>query len=890
MAADIGKSSFSFAAPDGLRVNMLSDAVGVPKESLSFSWVMHSGEVGDIQTGYRILIAQRRSDMQDQSYLLDTGWIASDESGDVTVAGLDTLLSDNELYYWAVQLRNKRGAESVWSDPAPFTTAVGAQWEDTRGIWCDTQSGAGDYCMLRCEFKMSDREDVEKVVLSATATSPEPTRQYVSQIMLNGQCVGMVPSRLGRGAGGEQRIYYHSLDVTEAVKDGINVLSAINHTTEDRCFLCQMTVFYKDGSREVVINSARDAERFAAMDATAVFSSGRSLTRSNYICRAEDINATLYPFGFEREGFSGGDAWSAPCIRHELEIEHESELVPYEGRRVVRFLQPVAQVEPIGQGHYLIDLGHEIVGTLRLDVAVPQDKTVRLYFGEELDEYGAVRYRMRAGSTYFEQWTLRAGTQCLEGFGMKAFRFVEVLDCPVELTEQNVCGVAIRADFDAQASGFECSNDILCALYDTYKYAVCATNQYLFVDAPCAHRVPSESGAMIQMLTSYTYLGEPTLPRFTIDYMLNNRDQIREYGLLCIHLVRLDYLYSGNVALLRRSYPLLRKMLLSCEADEELGLIPCPTDAQGAFVPFAVDEPETACDDYTTEQAYYHTVYNAVCYMALRDMTVMANVLGKEDEATQFRAQADRLRGQMITHLYDATRGAFRDGLTADGQPIEHFAQHATAYALAGGIYTDDRMKDTLGRTLIAQDSIRMSIQGARVLLEALYRAGFGNYATALLASDDVSSGAHTFAASLTDGMVTVSPSTWSSREQNRRSLCDLRGSCPASLIVRDMIGLRPTRPGFHKFEIRPQLGDLPYVSIRVPTVKGSIGVAVGQNAEAYEMEVTVPPNTKATVFLPVLPGGTDTLFVNQQISNFPIEGDCFHIELGSGTHRLLAQ
>ena len=85
-------------------------------------------------------------------------------------------------------------------------------------------------------------------------------------------------------------------------------------------------------------------------------------------------------------------------------------------------------------------------------------------------------------------------------------------------------------------------------------------------------------------------------------------------------------------------------------------------------------------------------------------------------------------------------------------------------------------------------------------------------------------------------------------------------------------------------------MGDLPYASIRVPTVKGAIVVSIGQNREAYEAEVTVPPNTKATVYLPAIPGGTDTLFINSQKSNFPLEDGCFVVELGAGTHRLQAQ
>ena len=109
-------------------------------------------------------------------------------------------------------------------------------------------------------------------------------------------------------------------------------------------------------------------------------------------------------------------------------------------------------------------------------------------------------------------------------------------------------------------------------------------------------------------------------------------------------------------------------------------------------------------------------------------------------------------------------------------------------------------------------------------------------------------------------------------------------------MIVRGMFGIRPTRPGFHKFEVRPQIGDLPYASIRVPTVKGAVVVSIGQNREAYEMEITIPANTTATVYLPAIPGGTDVLFVNNQKANFPLEDCHFVVALGAGTHRLQAQ
>lgn len=885
--SEISKSAFSFAAPEELRVNLLASAFGVPKASPVFSWVMRSGEVGDIQTAYRIVMASRLADFADKDYLLDTGWVASDESSNVTIAGLDKVLADNELYYWAVMLRNKSGAESAMSEPSPLVTAVGGDWEDTRGVWCADGEGAGNFCFLRTEFKLADAKDVERAVLSITATSPEPAHRYVYHAFLDGTFVGLGPTRIGRDTGGEELLYYNTFDVTRWMTEGTHALAALCYTTREKAFLCQLTVFYTDGSKQVLFNSARDAENTFGLDGTAVFSSGHSVGTHFYEDEAENINATVYPFGFDRPGFDG--AWSAVRVGEDIEIEHERRLEPYLGEPVERIAQDVASVERDENGCIHVDLGQEIVGGLRLTVNSPCAQTVTLRFGEELREDGRVLCPMRTGNDYTEQWTLRQGEQMLEGFGMKGFRYVDIENCPVELGEDAVKGIALRRRFDAEQSLFNCSNEVLCLLYDTSKYAVCATSQDVYVDSQTRERTPYEGDALINMLSAYHTASDRSLARFTVDYLLSHRTWPADYALLPIHMVRLDYLYTGDRTLLDRHYGTLRRLMLAEKVDERVGLIGAKPVGEGNRDRIMVDWPVCSRDGYA-ENAHYNTVYNALCYICLRDMTVMASVLGKEDEATAYRNVADNLRADMIELLYNPDVGAFRDGLTADGEPIAHYAQHATAYALCAGIFADDAMKDALGRTLVRQDAIRTSIYGAYFLIEALYRAGFGAYATALLASDDCTPGAHTFAAALCNNGATIAPEAWCPEEKPNMTFSHPWGASPAALIARGMFGIRPTRPGFHKFEIKPQIGDLPYAAIRIPTVKGCIGVSIGQNAEAYEAEVIVPPNTKATVLLPVLPGGTNTLFINNQISNFPIEKDRYHIELGSGTHRLLAQ
>ncbi len=894
MNAELNHSTpiaFAFAAPEQLRVDLLDAAFGISKAAPVFSWAMRSGDIGDIQTGYRIVVFQRYGDVDREDYLVDTGWVASDECSNVCIPGLETILHDNELYYWSVQLRNKRGAESARSLPMPFSTAVGDDWADTRGIWSTDADGAGNFSFLRTEFRVPRFENVERAVLSVTALSPEPSRQYVYTALLNGASVGIGPARLGKTPGGEEILYYHSYDVTELLDRENNALGFVNYTRQEKKLLCQLTVFYTDGSKQIVLNSARDVQNFAALDGRNVFGPNQSIGTNYFVAEAENINAMRYPFGFDRPGFDAAD-WSAARLCDDMTTADDKtrRLDPYLGNAVNRFSQDIALVEKWGEGHYFIDLGREVIGGLRLTLTADDIHTIRLCFGEELNEDGSVRYRMRTSNVYEEFWTLKPGKQTLENFSMKTFRYVEIFDCYADFSESDVQAVALRRAFDAEESSFACSNEVLCDLYDTFKYAICATNQDLYVDSQSRERCAYEGDALINMLSSYTYESNMALARFSADYLLSHRTWPAEYALMPIHMVRLDYMYSGNRSLLERTYPQLRNLVLGEQAHPETGLYPSKAAPHNGWDSILVDWPVSSRDGYEMRDAFFNTVYNAMMHISLRDMVVLAKVLGKDDDAALFRTAADALRRDMIEKLYNRERGAFCDGLTAGGEQVDHYAQHATVFALCAGIYSDATMKDTLGRYLVGQGDIRTSIYGAFFLLDALYHAGFGAYATALMADDDLTPGIHSFASSLYNGRVTIAPEAWNVNEKGNMTFSHPWGSAPASMIVRGMFGILPTRPGFREFEVRPQMGDLPYASIRVPTVKGAIVVSIGQNREAYEAEVTVPPNTKATVYLPAVPGGTDTLFINSQKSNFPLEDGCFIVELGAGTHRLQAQ
>ena len=882
----------TLAAPDRLRINLLPAPLGIPTEDPSFSWRMRVTEssTDEIQTGYRICIADRRAALE-EDYLLDTGWIASDENSDVHIAGLDAILKDNELYYWSVRTRNKNGLESRMSEWQPFTTAVGEEWESTDGIWCqeidvseDNHVAGDDFAFLRTNFDCPMAERVEAAILSVSATSPEPSRQFVYHVFLNGSFVGLGPARLDRDEAGTEIQYYHTYDVTALLHAGANALGALCYTRAEQAFVCQLTLYYKNGTKRIVVNSARDAENWTGMNGRGIFRGNNSIGTNYFFAAAQNIDASHFPYGFDTPGYQN-DTFLPVVIKP---APHP--LLPFPGENVECYLCPAVSVtEQRDSGILLVDLGREIIGGLQLSINVPAECEITLRYGEELNDDGSVKYRMRTSNVYTERWLCSPDVPVMQNYGMMTYRYIEIVDCPVPLTAQNICGIAMRRPFDEDLSSFTCVNDTLCELYETFKYAICATNQDLYVDSQSRERCAYEGDVLINMLSAYTYETPGMLPRFSSRYLLTHRTWPAEYELTTIRTIALDYLYTGNRALIRECYDRLRDILARETPDEQTGLMPRRTANQHGWNAILVDWPTPSRDGYDTVNAHFNTVYNAFYFAILSDMEFIAKELGRENDRRDYRAAKEALREAMLTHLYDEEMGAFRDGLTVDGTPIEHYAQHATVFPLYAGV-CEAGVADACARYIIGQGDIRTSVYGAYFLMEALYGAGFGNYATALLADDGSTPGVHSWAASLATKDITIAPEAWYVEEKNNMTFSHPWGSAPASLIARCMFGIRPTSPGFRTFQVRPLVGDLSYATIRVPTVKGTVRVSIGQNSEAYEIEVTIPANTVADIYVPVLPGGTQTLFLNDRIANYPIEGTVYHVRLGSGKYRLLSQ
>lgn len=653
-----GKANESEWKPVGLKVELMECPYGIDTKNPAFSWYMN--EDGGYQKKYEFALSSTKRAMNNEEYLIDTGWVTSKENTYVKIDNIETVLLDNSVYYWKVRVMDTDNNISEWSDVTSFATEVGTEWTSTKTIWNKEQS---DYVFIRGNIEVSKRFKIEKALLSVTALSPEETRQYVYNMYMNGEYIGSGPARIKGGI-----INYNTFDVTDYLETH-NVLGAICYTNAGKQFLCQLTVFYDDGTKCIISNLGKDQGNWKVLNGDSAYGKNENMISTPYyVANAENINACAYPNGWLNKNYQV-DNWEDTYTTSQFDVE---KLKPYQTENMIKEYIHPQTVKKVENGHYFVDLGKEIVGGIEIDTFCSSIKPVEmtLHYGEELEDDGSVKFQMRTANVYEERWKLKFGKQKYENIGMKTFRYIEIYADNVVINSKTIKGVAIRQPFEESASEFVSSRDLLNRLYELTKYTIKATNQNLYVDSQSRERGAYEGDAWINMVASETFSDAYSLARVTNEYLYENRTWPAEYPMYGVMCAWRDYMYTGNIDSLRENYSLLQKNMEAFPLDENVGLVKNNYGEDGFNRPL-VDWPETERDGYAYDDATYNTVVNAIAYIAYKDMEMIAAELGAKEDSINYRNIEQTIRDSILNRLYNSDMGKFSDGLMDDGNRIE---------------------------------------------------------------------------------------------------------------------------------------------------------------------------------------------------------------------------
>ena len=410
------------------------------------------------------------------------------------------------------------------------------------------------------------------------------------------------------------------------------------------------------------------------------------------------------------------------------------------------------------------------------------------------------------------------------------FRAVEIYECAFTVTAKTIRRQVVSYPADRDESAFSCDDPRLTSVWDFCKHSMFATSfTGQFVDGD-RERIPYEADSFVSQLNWYAISSDYAYPRRSIEYLYMHPTWPTEFKQISIMSAWADWMWTGDTRSIERHYDLFKreKMLMSFRRNDGLLVTggerrPHPYTTNRLGLADIVDWPMSERDGFEFRDV--NAVVNAFHYRDLLAMADIAAVIGKGEDAATFKAQARETCESFQRVFFDAGRGLY-----LDGEGARHASLHANAIALAFGLVPENRVGKVAD--WVESRGMACSVYFSQYLLEALYRTGRDAAAMKLLTAESNRS----WIGMMKQG-ATISMEAWNSVVKPNLDWNHAWGAVPLNIISRFVLGVTPLEPGFARARIAPHAAGLGKVSARVPTMKGTICIAV----EGDELVVDSP-------------------------------------------------
>jgi alpha-L-rhamnosidase len=587
--------------------------------------------------------------------------------------------------------------------------------------------------------------------------------------------------------------------------------------------------------------------------------------------RAQDngpANATFYAF---QNPESGGKV-EVKGREVDLGFKRPPKLEAFPGVPVRRMeeIRPIAVTSPTN-GVFIFNLGQNFAGIIRLKVKGPAGTQIRLRYGEMLHPDGRLMTENLRKARATDYYILRGdpnGEAYTPRFTFHGFQYVELTGYPGKPSMDAVTGIVLHSDTPF-TSDFTCSDPMVDRLFKNVVW----TQRANFLDLPtdCPQRDERfgwTGDAQIYVRTA-TYNADvaafyskwlrelmesqrpsgtfPGYAPFPFQHGWDFGTAWCDAGVICPWTIYKAY---GDTRIIERCWEPMTKFIEWRKRTSTDFLGVNQGNEWGDWL--AINE-KTPID-------YIDTAYFAY---STRLMAEMADAIGKTKEAAEYRELFAKIKAAYKKKYVNA------DGtLAVDTQ---------TAYALA--LYMDlapDDLRLSLAAQLarkVRSNDTRMStgFLGTRPILPVLSRNGQNDLAVRLFQSRRFPSWGY----EIEQGATTIWE-RWNSftkdkgfgGEQNAsmNSFAHYSFGAVCEWMFSQLAGIDSDGAGYKRIIIRPmppspesnpEHKPIDWVRAHYDSIHGRIASAWKREGERFELEVTIPANTTATVYFPARDEGS---------------------------------
>jgi alpha-L-rhamnosidase len=839
-----------------LTVEFLNNPIGIDAKQPRLSWQLNSCEKNVLQSAYEIRVGKDAAALSHDSQLVwQSGKVSSDESLQ-RIYGGEPLLS-GQKYYWQVRVWDNKGNGSPWSNVAYWQMGL-LEPEDWKGKWIglnvDYAEPVDDHRRLPARMVRHEFE-IAKAVKSATAFL---CGLGFSELYINGNKVDnriMDPTHSNYS----KRIMYVAYDVTKCLKHGPNAMGVIlgngrffspriRKPVETPTFgypkmLMQMQVLYTDGTSELIVSD----EQWKITD--------RGPILANNEFDGEEYDANREQEGWDKAGFDDSN-WQPVQVVTAPGGKLIAQM--HEPMRVIERIKPVS-IYNSKSGGYVVDFGQNLYGSCQIKVKGPKGTKVVIRTAFDIDSTGNVDMAPNRSALSTDIYTLKGKGEEVWAprFRGQGMRYAEITGWPGILKRDDVEFLVVHSDLH-KVGEFTCSNELVNNIYANMLRSVRMQERGVPMDPDRDERqawlsvseMTSETeGYMYNVAAFYeSFLGEARIDQ-------SENGCISEAGSIwhwdtkdpCWPAVVIttpwsNYRMYGDTQILEDNYEMMKhwvnylEHLLDPDFIYRKGTYADWVDA------YSMDKKDAPPFGATSREL----LSTAYLYYDLKMTAKTAAFLNKTEDAGYFSASAQKVKEAFNKAFLDTTTGTYLNN-----------TQAAYALAFEFGLVPDEyrqKVADRFVQNILIEHKGHLTVgcPGVKWLMQALTHIGRTDVAYTILTQTTRPSWGYM----IKKGGTSIWE-RWDRDTQtpgmNGQSQTILAGYLGA-WMYQTLAGIAydPEQPGFRHIIMHPEpVGDLNYVKASFESLYGLIKSYWKYENGLFSWKVTIPPNTKATVYIP---------------------------------------
>ncbi|MEI6604208.1 MAG: glycoside hydrolase family 78 protein [Verrucomicrobiota bacterium] len=839
-----------------LRCEYLVNPLGIDVGKPRLSWKLETGnlkpERGIKQTAYQILVASSEVLLKkDQADLWDSGKVVSEQSVLVEYHGKPQ--GSWRQCHWKVRSWDNGGKASGWSQPAAWTMGL-LKPEDWQAKWIGAATQEHASLLLRRDFAV--KSGLRRAIVAVCGLG-----HY--ELALNGRKVTedvLTPGWTKYN----KTCLYDMVDVTRSLQPGNNAVglflgngmynvkggryAKFTGSFGPQKAIAQLRLEFEDGTSETLVTD----DQWRVSSGPVTF---------NCVYGGEDYDARLCQSGWDQPGFSDAK-WEPAVVTQGPGGALKGLACAAPPVRAFDTFKPV-KITAIRPGVTLYDLGQNAAQMPRITVSGPRGAAVKLSPAEIVRPDNSIDQTSVGGNISCSYWLDGSGKETWSPrFFYCGYRYLQV-ECiaasqggalpVVEALESRVVHTS-----STPIGEFSTSNELINRIYTMIRWA--QRSNMVSVMTDCPHREKLgwlEQTHLNGPALRYNYdlnvffnklmndmadsqLDDGMVPNIAPEYPVFGggfRDS-PEWGSAFPQVAWHQYQTAGDIELLRRYYDGMARYVAYLEKKAGGGRI--LSDGLGDW-----RQLESTPNAVTATTIFYDDA---------RILEKIAELLGKAGDAARYSKLAAEIRDAFNKQFFNAATKQYAAG-----------TQTANAIPLDMGMVPEENRAEVLGSLVkrLQADGLKAGEIGFPYLLRALAKGGRSDVIFAMINQTDKPG----YGFQLNYGATSL-PEDWDyqpGNSQNHFMLGHIN-----EWFYHDLAGIQrdPAAVGFKKIIIKPvPVGDLTWVKAHYDSLYGRIvsnwkreGAPstdststrqAGLRAGKLTMDITIPVNTTATVYVP---------------------------------------